>query len=114
MYVHGRQLKLQRGTHFCSKAMMHFLAEAWKSRDVWLGCTTQSSTLEGRLDVSLSLTQASRIAQGQSVEEARARRDHLAKMRSLLFHQEAKLKHLARIKSRDYHRRAQKAAQCWI
>ena len=49
--------------------------------------------------------------QAQSVEEARRRRDHLAKMRSLLFHQEAKLKHLAKIKSKDYHRRAQKAAR---
>ena len=49
--------------------------------------------------------------QAQSVEEARARRERLAKMRSLLFHQEAKLKHLARIKSKDFHRRAKRAAQ---
>ena len=49
--------------------------------------------------------------QAQSVEEAKRRRDHLAKMRSLLFHQETKLKHLAKIKSKDYHRRAQKAAR---
>lgn len=49
--------------------------------------------------------------QAQSVEEAKKRRDHLAKMRSLLFHQETKLKHLAKIKSKDYHRRAQKAAR---
>ena len=48
------------------------------------------------------------------MEEARARRDHLAKMRSLLFHQEAKLKHLAKIKSKDYHRRAQKAARAKV
>ncbi|BDA46715.1 probable U3 small nucleolar RNA-associated protein 14 homolog A [Coccomyxa sp. Obi] len=47
----------------------------------------------------------------QSVEEAKARRDRLAKMRSLLFHQEMKLKHLAKIKSKDYHRRAQRAAK---
>ena len=45
------------------------------------------------------------------MEEARKRREALAKMRSLLFHQEAKLKHLARIKSKDYHRRAQRAAR---
>ena len=49
--------------------------------------------------------------QAQSVEEAHARRERLAKMRSLLFHQEAKLKHLAKIKSKDYHRRAKRAAQ---
>ena len=49
--------------------------------------------------------------QAQSVEEARARRERLAKMRSLLFHQEAKLKHLAKIKSKDFHRRAKRAAQ---
>ena len=61
--------------------------------------------------MSLPLTRVPCAAQGQSVEEARARRDHLAKMRSLLFHQEAKLKHLAKIKSKDYHRRAQKAAR---
>jgi hypothetical protein len=45
------------------------------------------------------------------VAEARGRRERLAKMRSLLFHQEAKLKHLARIKSKDFHRRAKRAAQ---
>ena len=60
------------------------------------------------------LIRVSRHVQGQSVEEARARRDHLAKMRSLLFHQEAKLKHLAKIKSKDYHRRAQKAARAKV
>jgi U3 small nucleolar RNA-associated protein 14 len=32
-------------------------------------------------------------------------------MRSLLFHQEAKLKRLARIKSKDYHRRALRGAK---
>ena len=48
------------------------------------------------------------------MEEAKRRRDHLAKMRSLLFHQESKLKHLAKIKSKDYHRRAQKAARAKV
>ncbi len=48
------------------------------------------------------------------MEEAKRRRDHLAKMRSLLFHQETKLKHLAKIKSKDYHRRAQKAARAKV
>lgn len=52
--------------------------------------------------------------QAQSVEEAKARRDRLAKMRSLLFHQEIKLKHLAKIKSKDYHRRAQRAAKAKV
>jgi len=44
-------------------------------------------------------------------EEAQRRRDELARMRSLLFHQEAKLKRLAKIKSKDYHRRALRAAK---
>jgi hypothetical protein len=48
--------------------------------------------------------------QAQSVEEAKKRRDYLAKMRSLLFYQEIKLKRMAKIKSKDYHRRAKKAA----
>lgn len=48
------------------------------------------------------------------MEEAKARRDRLAKMRSLLFHQEMKLKHLANIKSKDYHRRAQRAAKAKV
>ena len=52
--------------------------------------------------------------QAQSVEEAKRRREHLAKMRSLLLHQETKLKHLAKIKSKDYHRRAQKAARAKV
>lgn len=52
-----------------------------------------------------------RWAQAQNVEEAKARRERLAKMRSLLFHQEIKLKHLAKIKSKDYHRRALRAAK---
>ena len=48
------------------------------------------------------------------MEEAKARRERLAKMRSLLFHQEIKLKHLAKIKSKDYHRRAQRAAKAKV
>ena len=62
----------------------------------------------------LSLKRGPCAAQGQSAEETRARRAHLAKMHSLLFHQEAKLKHLAKIKSKDYHRRAQKAARAKV
>lgn len=46
-----------------------------------------------------------------SVEEAQARRARLAKLRSLLFHQEAKLTHAARIKSKAYHRRLKRAAR---
>ncbi len=57
---------------------------------------------------------ASARAQAQSVEEAKSRRERLAKMRSLLFHQEIKLKHLAKIKSKDYHRRAQRAAKAKV
>ena len=55
-----------------------------------------------------------RKAQAQRVEGANVRRDPLSKMRSLLFHQEMKLKHLAKIKSKDYHRRAQKAARAKV
>ena len=44
-------------------------------------------------------------------EEAARRRDELARMRSLLFYQEAKLKRLAKIKSKDFHRRALRAAK---
>ncbi|KAK9827643.1 hypothetical protein WJX81_002537 [Elliptochloris bilobata] len=44
-------------------------------------------------------------------EEAARRRGELVRMRSLLFHQEAKLKRLAKIKSKDYHRRALRAAK---
>lgn len=46
-----------------------------------------------------------------SVEEAQARRARLAKLRSLLFHQEAKLTHAARIKSKAYHRRLKRTAR---
>jgi len=44
-------------------------------------------------------------------EEAAAARGRLAKTRSLLFHQEAKLKRMAKIKSKDYRRRLAKAAK---
>ncbi|CAG9464190.1 unnamed protein product [Pedinophyceae sp. YPF-701] len=44
-----------------------------------------------------------------SVGDARERRDRLAKMRSLLFHHEMKLKRLAKIKSKGYHKRQNKA-----
>ena len=46
-----------------------------------------------------------------SVEEAKERRDRLARMRNLLFYHEQKAKRAKAIKSRDYHRHAKKAAK---
>jgi hypothetical protein len=45
-----------------------------------------------------------------SLEEAKARRDRLSKMRALLFYHELKSKRLKKIKSKEFHRQAQKAA----
>mmetsp|Transcript_5357 Transcript_5357/g.11731 ORF Transcript_5357/g.11731 Transcript_5357/m.11731 type:complete len:1130 (-) Transcript_5357:373-3762(-) len=44
-----------------------------------------------------------------TMEEAKARRDKLAKMRSLLFYHEMKAKRLKAIKSKEYHRKLAKA-----
>lgn len=49
--------------------------------------------------------------QALTVEEARARRDRLAKMRALLFYHELKAKRVKAIKSKDYHRRLNRAAR---
>ena len=49
--------------------------------------------------------------QAMSVEEAKERRDRLARMRNLLFYHEQKAKRAKAIKSRDYHRHAKKAAK---
>ena len=49
--------------------------------------------------------------QAMSVEEAKERRDRLARMRNLLFYHEQKAKLAKAIKSRDYHRHAKKAAK---
>jgi hypothetical protein len=43
-----------------------------------------------------------------TLEEARARRDRLAKMRSLLFYHELKAKRLKAIKSKEFHRKQAK------
>jgi U3 small nucleolar RNA-associated protein 14 len=43
-----------------------------------------------------------------SLEEARARRERLAKLRSLLFYHELKAKRLKKIKSKEFHRKAAK------
>jgi hypothetical protein len=45
------------------------------------------------------------------LEEAKARRERLAKMRSLLFYQEVKARHTNKIKSKEYHRKLSKAAK---
>lgn len=44
-------------------------------------------------------------------QELAARQEQLARMRSVLFHHERRLKRLAKIKSKDYRRRLKKAAQ---
>lgn len=44
-----------------------------------------------------------------SAEEAKERRDRLAKMRALLFYHEAKAKRLKAIKSKKFHRHLKKA-----
>jgi hypothetical protein len=49
------------------------------------------------------------LLQALDLTEAKARRDRLAKMRSLLFYQEQKAAHLNKIKSKDYHRKLLKA-----
>ena len=45
------------------------------------------------------------------MEEAKERRERLAKMRSLLFAHEQKAKRLKAIKSKGFHRHAKKAAK---
>lgn len=49
--------------------------------------------------------------QALTVEEARERRERMAKMRSLLFAHEQKSKRLKAIKSKGFHRHAKKAAK---
>ncbi len=49
--------------------------------------------------------------QALTVEEAKERRERLAKMRSLLFAHEQKAKRLKAIKSKGFHRHAKKAAK---
>lgn len=49
--------------------------------------------------------------QALTVEEARARQEKLAKMRSLLFYHELKARRLKKIKSKDFHRRLNRAAK---
>ncbi len=44
-------------------------------------------------------------------QELSARQEQLARMRSVLFHHERRLKRLAKIKSKEYRRRLKKAAQ---
>lgn len=44
------------------------------------------------------------------MEEARARRDRLAKLRTLLFYDELKAKRLKNIKSKEYHRKQNKVS----
>lgn len=57
------------------------------------------------------------VLQALTVEEAKERRERLAKMRSLLFAHEQKAKRLKAIKSKGFHRHAKKAAKmkvsCW-
>ena len=49
--------------------------------------------------------------QALTVEEAKERRERMAKMRSLLFAHEQKAKRLKAIKSKGFHRHAKKAAK---
>lgn len=49
--------------------------------------------------------------QALTVEEAKDRRERMAKMRSLLFAHEQKAKRLKAIKSKGFHRHAKKAAK---
>lgn len=49
--------------------------------------------------------------QALTVEEAKERRERMAKMRSLLFAHEQKSKRLKAIKSKGFHRHAKKAAK---
>ena len=52
-----------------------------------------------------------RSLQALTVEEAKERREKMAKMRSLLFAHEQKAKRLKAIKSKGFHRHAKKAAK---
>ncbi|MEW5305610.1 MAG: hypothetical protein WDW36_008141 [Sanguina aurantia] len=62
---------------------------------------------------SAAVEQAERalVAKSLTAEEARERRQRLAKMRALLFHHEIKAKRMAAIKSKEYHRQASRAAK---
>lgn len=51
------------------------------------------------------------MVQALTVEEAKERRERMAKMRSLLFAHEQKAKRLKAIKSKGFHRHAKKAAK---
>ena len=55
-----------------------------------------------------------RCMQGQSAEEARARLNALARMRSLLLRHADKARHLKKIKSKDFHRRTIRAARAKV
>lgn len=47
------------------------------------------------------------------MEEAKARRERLAKMRSLLFYHELKAKRLKAIKSKEFHKKQAKVRGRW-
>ena len=51
------------------------------------------------------------MVQALTVEEAKERRERMARMRSLLFAHEQKAKRLKAIKSKGFHRHAKKAAK---
>ena len=57
------------------------------------------------------LSRGLHMAQALTVEEAKERRERMAKMRSLLFAHEQKAKRLKAIKSKGFHRHAKKAAK---
>lgn len=66
------------------------------------GADTASAVTEAEEALSMKLL---------SVEEAKERRERLAKMRALLFYHEAKAKRMKKIKSKEYRRRLKKAAR---
>ena len=66
------------------------------------GADTGTAVAEGEEALSLKAL---------TVEEAKQRREKLAKMRALLFYHEVKAKRLKKIKSKEYRRRLKKAAK---
>mmetsp|Transcript_37964 Transcript_37964/g.96008 ORF Transcript_37964/g.96008 Transcript_37964/m.96008 type:complete len:1095 (-) Transcript_37964:202-3486(-) len=60
---------------------------------------------------AVAATEEALGAKELTLEEARERRERLAKLRSLLFYHELKAKRVKAIKSKEYHRKAAKAAK---
>ena len=76
-----------------------------------LSDTAPAEDVTGKHSIQVVSSQCPECVQALTVEEAKERRERMAKMRSLLFAHEQKAKRLKAIKSKGFHRHAKKAAK---